>query len=483
MPAPLLFVDNRGVAGACTAYRYQGASPAQVGDTFGVRFTTFGDVECPRHGAVQYRGNLYALSQDGVYVKDDPTVNTGAWTQAIVFTNPIASFPRNSGLHVVYIADAPWLVVVFGDAATSTFRWAKFDGTTWTQASSGTVVTNLNNMQEVVVYRNVIHMFGHTTTSPKTITFDPASESFATVANDNNVSNGENAACVFNDRLFMVYRASGPLISLQEFTGGAWVAIPGSVPGFAPQTVTAGVAKWALFTDGTFLYGMVSAPTAAGWRCLQWDNTLGTPTDITAAVLPAGLKAAADGGTYPGANGTARMVACLDQDTDPAIADIWLFQAQDGNSGTPFALWQWNGPAALITQVDSGGNVGHAIPSGLNHGGEHIWTAGELDIALTGKAAVVGGERLKWRGYGAPGAADKKVKFFFNKEGEPALLQCTLTAVTVLSGSPAGSPSVAANEVTGVDADPTVEYAATWDIGTDGVLAGDRVQVKAQLSI
>ena len=482
MPASFLFAALNGVAGSVTAYRYEGASPAQVGDPYGTQWTAVTAQTALNNGVVQYKGQLYGLAQDGVYKKDDPTINTGPWTQVIAFTNPTTSKPRTSGLVIVHIADVPTLVVVFGDlAADNSWRWANYDGTTWTQAASPDVSTSMGEMHAVSVYRNVIHMIGSAGTDNTAMTFDPSSDTFGIIPEVFGASQYAHCMCVFNDRLFGIHNVSN-VCRLVEFSGGSWIDVPGGVG----ITINGGnyLGKWGIWTDGTYLYGMIPSVGAFGWRVLQWDNTLGAPTNITAAVLPAALKSTTDGGTYGGGSILSGSVfACLDQDTDPAIADVWLFQATNVTAGTIFTLWKWNGPAALVTQEDVGGDVTHAIPVGMIQSGERIWTAGELDITLTGKTAVVGGERLKWRGYGAAGAADKKVKFFFNKEGEPALLQCTLTAVAVLSGAPAGAPSVAANEVTNVDADPTVEYAATWNIGTDGVLAGDRVQVKAQLSI
>lgn len=487
MPPSLLFVDNRGGATPATCFLYTGATPATFGDTFGTRWSDTGANPWMRHGAKQYRGNIYAVASDGVYVKDDPTSLTGSWTQSLAFTNPEQADGRCSGLHIIYVNDEPILVVVYGDDTANTdWRWAKFDGSTWSNSPGATGVGGVvTDIIDVIVYRNVLHVLTANSSVGDAFTFDPASESFSLPAEPFPSFEFATSLCVFNDRLFALYQpgTTGP-IRLAEFSGGAWSEVVGSA---APDNTFSGggsyqVAKWALFTDGTNLYG-ITAGIDQGWRCWQWDGTLATPTNIGPTVLPASLRGSTDGGTFSTGIQLGRFVAILDQDTAPSTADILLYSAANGTAGTILTQWNWNGNGSVITQVDTGGDVFHAIPTGLNYSGEHIFVAGELDIVITGKDAVVGGERIRFRAYGAAGAADKTVRMYFNTEGEPALTQCTLTGVSVVSGSPAGAPTLGANEANNIDADPSVEYGVIWDIGTDGVSAGDRVQVKAQLSV
>ncbi len=135
-----------------------------------------------------------------------------------------------------------------------------------------------------------------------------------------------------------------------------------------------------------------------------------------------------------------------------------------------------------MSLIDVGGDVHHSLSTTCSMSGERIFTAGELDIIITGKQPVIGGQKVLFRAYGDPGTADKTVKFFFDTEGEPALVQATLTGAAVVeSGSPAGAPTRVGNEIQDIDADGTVEYSAVWDISADGVSTGDRVQLKPQV--
>ena len=485
MPAAFLFVDNRGSAGACRVYRYDGATPSQVGTSFGAKFSDAATNPCLRHCAKWFQGNLYAFAQNGIYKKDDPTTDdiTDTWTIALTFTAPETAQARTSGLHVVHINDSPWLVCVKARTADTSWGWAKFDGTTWTQDAAGTTGPDFDSIHDVCVYRNVLYMIGNNVAVPDAMSYDPATNTFVNLVEPFASSRGNVEMCVYNDRLLCVYLTASPaVVHLAEFTGGAWVDIPGSAGHTAPTAGYASAAS-ALFTDGTDLYAMVPA-TDDGWRCLKWDSDLGTPTNISATVLPASLLGAADGGqygqgapTYPIEDG--RFIACVDQETDPTTADIQLFQSIDcKTAGTPWTLWKWNGPSTLITVVDVGGNVFHAIPSGLTAGGEHIWSVGKLDIWITGTEAGLGKERIKFRAKGAAGVADKKVSFKYDAENEPPLAVATLSAVGVVSGSPAGSPSLGTNQMLSVDADPTVEYYADWNVTADGFITKPRAQLK-----
>lgn len=491
MAAPLLFVENAQAAGSCICYRYINSTPVQIGDPFGSKWTTANQRSLPRHSAVQYKGNLYALAADGVYVKDDPTTLAGTWTQDIAFTNPVLTQARTSGLHIVVINGEPILTVVFGDAASiNRWRWAKFDGTTWTQAASDTIagVGQVENY-ESIVYRNAIHMIGGSSVGdPNALVFDPTTESFTTPTEPwSGLQQACLSACIFNDRLFVVWyqTASGNTVRLSEYVAGSWVDLPGSDGGYNTVFTTMNAAKWSLFTDGTFLYGLVPAETTDGWRCLRWDNTLGTPTDITSSVLPSDLQSSTDGGSYAGNIEDGRFVACIDQNSDPLNPEIDLFFSVDGSTaGNPWSLYSWNGNAALIGSAgvaeDTGGASHHSPPSGMNFGGEHIFTPGELDALIVGKAAVFGGQQIQASFWGDAGAADKNAKLYYATEGEPTLQEATLTGTPSVLSGPAAAPTLngGLNRLEGVEADDGASvYAFTWDIATDGISVGDRVQL------
>lgn len=491
MASSFLFTDSRGGVAPIRCFHYSGSSANPIGATFGSQFTDSQFKARLRHGAKFFQGELYAVDHNGVHKKDDPTTNDIAdtWTIDVAFTTPEVIDPRSSGLHVVYLDGVPNLIAVKGYAATDTsWGWVKFDGTTWTEDSGAYVLStagDLDSVLAVIVYRDVIHMIGVNGTNVNAITFDPGSNTFAAVANPfTTLTNME--MCVYNDRLLCVYLPASRIVRLCEYSGGEWVDLPGSAGHTAAPAASGYVeGAFALFTDGTDLYAMVPS-TDDGWRCLKWGSALGTPTNISATVLPTTLLSSGDSGSYSGSIEHARFTACYDQETDPAVADIWLFQSrQDINdrplSTTLLELWKWNGPSTLITSSGTGGDVFHSIPSGAQYGGEHQWVAGKLDIWVSGRvlsASTGGKQRIKFRCSGAAGVANKTVRFKFNDQNEPTLATATLTGMGVISGSPAGSPSLGTNTITGVDADPTVEYYADWDVVTDSFAGGDRAQLK-----
>lgn len=496
MPPPILALHARnGVA--IQAYRYIGATPSTLGSTIETAVSNADDNARPANQIVQFQGDIYAIGSTGVWKKNDPSVETGGWTQDVAFTGPEAVEVRYTGLHVVYVNDIPHLTALFGtsSAGDNDWRGITLNGSTgmWTESSEIVDTQTLRFICNEIVYRGVLHVFGEIATDDMAaLTWDAASSS---------IGSGVSAAfgtdclaydsCVYNDRLFAVYNVNATTLGIVEFTGGVWTDVA-AMSGFASiEAGTYAEAKWALFTDGTNLYAIVpdiqitGAPGAAeGWRCFQIDATLtiGGTTEITTTVLPAVLRSSNNSGSFSGDMTIQRMIAVLDQDTDATAADIYLYHSTDGQSGTSFTAYQWQGPSALMTAIDSGGDAHHSLSTTCGMSGERIFTAGELDIVIMGKQPVLGGQKVLFRTYGNPGVADKTVKFFFNTEGEPALVQATLSGLAVVeSGSPAGAPSRVGNEIQDIDADGTVLYSAVWNISADSVSTGDRVQLKPQI--
>jgi hypothetical protein len=147
-----------------------------------------------------------------------------------------------------------------------------------------------------------------------------------------------------------------------------------------------------------------------------------------------------------------------------------LFYAVNGTGGTTWTVYKWNGSSALMTLVDSGGgNVMHALPSALSFG-ERIFTAGELDIKITLREAVPGGEKVSFTVSG--GGTGRKMKMHHLLKGTPPLLSCTLSA-PVTGGSATFNGGL--NQVENIDADGVTVYTVVWTPQPDGLSSADRV--------
>jgi len=475
-----LFMDNKTGAGGvvCAAFQYVNSSPTQIGDTFGQEIGGLVN-GCDRNAIIQFQGELYALAKDGVYKKDDPTVLAGPWTIQVTFAFGVSGLA--TGLYPVEIAGVAYLVAAFRTTDSSnTWRWAKFDGTTWTQPASSVFLGFGNLLIDSLVYRGVLHIVCASTTNPSAYTFDPGTESFAVIADPFANSMMDQGLCIFDDRLFCFFRNAFGDMKIAEFVGGTWSEVLTLVSGNLTANVDEG--KSALFTDGVNMYviGLWNAP-AVGFRAYQIDSALAV-TEITNAILPNSFKSTSDpGGSFVAglAQGIEyRWLPVYDADTAPASAAIYIFQAIDAVLGTSFTMWQWNGPAALLTSVDSGGDVGHAVPSNLPQGGCRIFTPGELDVKIASRQGVLGGEEITFRAYG--GGTGRKFKMFYSIGGDPDLIEATLIA-PVTGGS--ATFNVGLNQVEGIAADGATDYTIIWDIGTDGVTAGTILDRFPQITV
>ncbi len=486
MPPPLLFMRTRSGADQ-SVQRYSGATPASVGSGFSTIEDYLND-DCPRNRVVQFENDLYTVGRDGVYKKDDPTTLTGPWSADFTFATPsgAGTSNRRSGLYVIYDGDQAKLTAIYGTASAGSDDWRAviYDANTatWSETAEFANVAAMLTMGTELVFNNVLHIIGDSLA----MTWDVAGSALTARSSPFQATRQDQDLCVFNGRLFCVYKSNTDDISLAEYTSGAWTIVPAATA-FAPySTATAfTAARMSLFTDGTFMYALVGSDdfvASSGWRCYQFDAAL-SPTDITAAVLPASLISTGDGGTFAGTITNERFFAYPDADTTPGSLTIWLYHAAAPTAGTSFSLYQWNGPATLIgsggTPDDSGGDVAHAPVAFSAIGGDRAWTAGELDIRVTQRVSVLGGQRIYFKAWGQAGFADKTVQFRFSTEGESALTVATLRAASATGGTAA----VSGNTIVNVDADDGVtEFSAIWDTPLDGLTSGQRAQLVPEIS-
>jgi len=461
MPSFLFMDMTTGAGGSvCAAFRYVNGTPTQIGNTFGTSLPNHTSAG-PRNCIIQFQGDLYAFGGDGIYKKDDPSSMAGGWTSQIAFTNPTTAGLRFSGIYPIVVSGAMNLVCVFGDAASSSsWRWAKFDGSTWTQASSATSSSNITYVVDSLVFNSVIHVV-----SPISMTFDPGTNTFNTPSDPWGQSS--TGMCIFDGRLFAVSHGGPTGCQLSEYTG-SWNA----VVNFGVSINVSYSSKQMLITDGTKMWAFtaedpqnVSGPPDH-WHVYEFDSALAI-SEITFTVLPGSLTANNPNGFSIRGQ---RFFAVYDLDTAVGTTDIYLYYSVDGTATRSYTVYKWNGNAAVITVVDVGGVVAHALPTGYSNNGERVWTAGELDIKITSVVATLGGETISFIAYG--GGTNRKMKLQYALGGSPPLLEATLMAP--VTGAPA-TLNTGLNQVEGIAADGTTVYSIAWDLPTDGIAAGTRV--------
>ena len=459
----------------CEAFRYVNASPVSLG-TFGLDITGSISISgSSRNAIIQFQGQIYALANDGIYQKDDPTVDGGTWTVALTFVSPQTS-NRDTywGIYPVEVGGVLHLVGVrpAGGGAVAQARWFDFDGTTWTEAPADINVGSPVIIADSTVYRGLVLVLA---INGLVQVYDPGSQSFSSTTVPIGVSRDVGSFCVFDDRLFVVTQDVGANVRVYEYAAGFFVLLASATGPLVLSSVVYTSARWGAFTDGTYMYAMITNRrnlnnnSDAGWTVLRWDSSMGTPVDISATVLPSVLRPVNDGGSWPaGTTGYAsRALIFYDQETAPGTGDIYIGVASSPNNGTPITLYKWNGNAALMTSVDTGGNIFHAFSTSLPQGGCRTFVPGELDVKIVSRVGVLGGEQITFRAYG--GGTGRKFKLLYSIGGDPDLLEATLTG-PVTGGS--ATLNTGLNQVEGVAADGVTSYTIVWDTAADGIAPG-----------
>lgn len=491
-----LVIDVRTGAGGstCQAYQYVNATPTALGNTFGVNRATLtsSTFHSIRNQIIQFQGELFALTEQAVFQKDDPTSLTGNWTSVLTLTNPEVSGDAAavSGLYPVEIDGTTQLVCVYSDATAGRWRWIKYDGTTWSQApdyfSTGTD-TPTRSIYATQIYRNQLVMTGFNNFgNMRGMIFDPATNSFQVALISADTASQLASMCVYDERLFMMVRNGAGNASILEYQESQFLNEVVDTGVAVGTFSTAADAKWALFTDNTYMYALFGNSASAaedGWECFRYDTSL-AQTDISTEVLPSIHLSSNNGGTS-GDPIDQRFEAVYDQDTDVENPVIYLYYSANGSSGASYTMYQWNydpianpppDVANLMTTVDTGGDKWHSLPAEVPAGGCRIWTTTELDVEITGRSRTTDGEVVSFVAYG--GGTGRTFKLYYQYPGE-AIQEATLT--TPVTGGSATFNGVS-NQVENIAADGTTTYSIVWDVSTDSITDFDFVTRYPEIS-
>jgi len=488
-------------------YRYLNTVPTPLGNTFGADDSPATPEYWTRRNAViQAAGSVFAIMADGVYrlQPDGVTWSMAGVDGGLTFTNPslAAGFgATRSGLHGVYLGVTPyifgWYKSTTGGDSLRGFRLNLISGA-WAEqadASTGVIVsaTDGGSPHNEVVFRGRLY-FG-TAAAGGVVSqrvFNPENGAFAVLTHPISEAAGLNYVydyCAFNNSLYLltpidVGSGANGRPRLYTLDGTSWSNSPVELDTASADlgATDGGVCRWCLFTDGTYLYALCLVNTDGvsvnyGWRCYRISDSF-VVTDISTDVLPVELLSPDDGGVAPVPT-TGRFFKFVDVDTDPAVPTIWLTYSPNNDPSEQFSFYEWIDDSTTIQLAGTDGNAADAAPHLSQTGGSRIYTPGELEVLVTNRQPIVGGERLFFRAWGSPGPANKVVRFYFNTQGEPITVQCTLEGTVT-----GGSASRAGNAVVDVEADDgATEYSVAWAFEDDGVSAGARVQIMPRISL
>lgn len=505
MAPPLLFLRHRGATPQVV--RYLNATPVSLGNTFGTDDAAASPEYWTRRNAViQVGGSVFAITYDGVY-KLQPDMVT--WSNAgidggLTFTNPdlaAGHAPARSGLHAFYIGTTPficgWYKTTTGAGNLRGYRLDVNAGT-WseqTDTATGTALgaTDGGSPHNEIPFKGLLY-FGTADNGGVVAqrTYNPQTGTFATLPNPISNGSGLNYVydyCAWNNSLWMVTpidmsAAANGRPRLYQLGTNTWNTSPtvlDTIPANLGLT-SGGVARWCLFTDSTFLYALCLVNTDMigvnyGWRLYRINSSF-VVTDITAAVLPTSLRSPDDGGPSPLPT-TGRFTKFVDVDSDPVNPTTYLVYSPNNSPASQISLFEFTDDSTPLNLIETNGVASDAAPHLVQSGGERIFTAGELNVLITNRQPVIGGEQLFFRAWGDPGFNDKTVNFRFNAEGEPVVAPCTLSGTAT-----GGSATRVGNNIQQVNADNGVtEYSTIWDIGANGIVTGTRVQVVPRISV
>jgi hypothetical protein len=490
---------SRGASGNQQVNISADASPTTFGDDLGVANEAYSVGDAPRNRVHQLGGEVYSVGLDGVYTKDDPAALTGPSTRVWQYGNGGGGAPdatntnRKTGLHTITVLNVPHLVMAYGtNTGTSNWTGVKFntDTTAWTEAPQDVALgaSGTDVISEIVFDNKLYWITGPAVANGHRINvFDPVANTITQVNLNQGATTGFQDGTgnfslgIMDGKLFVFgldMNTGSERWHVAELVGSTLTRLV-TVQAIAAVGAAAADGKPGFFTDNTYLYCFVwdDNPTA-GWNAYR--VTAGGAVTPINTVLPVALQK----GSGPPTPTQARWAVTYDADSNPGTLDIYLWYAADGTEGTPQTLYKWvdgsPGSETEMTLVDAGGDVADAIPSTVTMtGGERIFTPGELDILITGRDPVLGGQKIRYKAWGEVGFANKNVEFRYNSQSEPTTALCTLTGVAV-----GGSSVRVGNQIQNVEADDgATEYEAIWDVTADGFVAGDKAQLTARISV
>ena len=480
-------------------FRYLNGTVTQVGNTFGTAEAAVSSpgADMNTQRACQFKGSndLYALNRDDVYQYNK---GTGNWTSVHTLTAPSLNgkSPR-VGPVVMQVNGVPTLVVAYQSQAVNTaWRFAtSVDGTTWN--TSGNLIGPVHSILELAIWNPIVvgqTLWFFTTDSGSQAYIYGINPTIGTlttvlcraVITPNFASTFYLSQCVWNGVHYVVglSPANNGDAVLYSFSGASFTTVATLNQVASLTGIAAGFdQKHASFVYGDDLivltWGRYTGAGFLGWYVWRVQPGL-VITDITAATMPSSLSAYVS----PNKPQDGGWGVLVDQESNPGgVPEIYLYYRSNGTSGTPWAVYKWNGFATLMgnagAPTGSGGDGSHCMAFDMLGSGKLFYTEDELDVSIESIVQALGGQTISFRLYSASGTEVVDVDFFYNDEGESAK-----TGPASILNASAGT--IVANQITGLTADNGATlYTVLWDTtGTgDNVPNGTEANLQARVSV
>jgi len=468
---------------APAVFRYDGATPTQIGNTFGTLETNTSQNFMGVNRVIQYQNSLYAVQNEGVYKLQGDGVT---WSNATMdggypFASP--STTTNSvyrtGLFPIEINGASHLICVYLTAGTAV-RAVTMDAATntWSETADLQAITlssGKGGFTTSIVYQNKFYWsWKDAQDSIEIRQYDPVLNTISTLTNPSGTAQLENVhdIVVHNGRLLFAHltnAGTGGRYQLWELVAGAWISLGQVTPlTDSANGFNARETRITLMSDGTNLYYFY--PVSTGFKCVEITDIDSLPgTNIEDTVIPVSIRPGA------GLADDARIIHVPDTQTNPGSPVHYFYFTQSATPGTSWTLYQWNGNSSVMTAVGtSGGDSAHAIPTASAAGGERIFSAvaDDNDILITSRETVSGGIEATFRAYSPSGTVSGTVRIWITTEGEPVMTQATLSSPVT-----GGSANLSGNLIQNVVADGTTDYTVVIPSGANGFSNLDQVDL------
>jgi len=425
--------------GGCSVVRYSGGASVAIGESFSVAtgFVSLRHIMCR---VINVQGELFALGNDGLYRKLDPTTTAGGWELIAALT--ACSPPTISGIYLTDDAGVPTLIWCHTDGG-GTYTMYKMPVVRPYSVSSATAVSNaMAWVADSAELGGTIYLFGPnsgaTYTAHMTATVNVLAGTVSTISPGGFGGAGATRSVgtvdIIKNRAFYTYitGSGGAAHHCKEFPNSLRFSMS-----FATGSNTTNIHPalfWPDQTSDDFYVFFPSTDVGNNWYCVKYTLDVWTPTDISATVLPPFLRSTI------GTNG--QCVVMADRLSTPGTTKyVIAFNANGGSAGQTRYFYEWNGPDALMTPHinPSGGDNADAMP-GMHHtaSGEYQFVPGELDVEILSTDSTFGGNLIEFRAHNDPVVIPHGGTTGSLTEGETLTGAVTGTTATLVRKDPTG---------------------------------------------
>lgn len=479
----------RGSSGAPQLATILGATPTNIGSTYGTFEETSASADAPINRTVRFRGNIFSLVNGKVYSTpaSAPTTPTLVYTSANSLNTPNACWGLTVAVNPTTGVPTLYWFYNPNTSGQTVIVVASTNGTSFTETAltNGSFSLAGYPTNRTVWYHNQIHFIGNGFNSfyvdLSTMTLGVATSI------SGSLQYYDTDYCVFQGNLyrFFGFSSGGTLMGIQILVGSNWslfcyLPVPnsGSWVVDVGNPVYPGTSTPILFAPGDgnmYLIALVYSSSAFnGWAC--WQITAGgTATDISATVLPTTLAPLSANNIQ----GTARAYVAQEMESVPGTLSTHIWLNSSNGMGATMSYWHWNGNSTLIgnsgTPNDSGviGDFALAGPkfNGPDAGG-YIFVSGSPEVYFeVNPIQGIDSEFLQFTGFGG---GTKSFQVYYTETGEFEAANSTpmtLAAPSIISG-PGATPTLNSNH-TQID-NCSMDGTTVYQVQVTGLLGGVR---------